>query len=171
MIKRISCFSIITAMLIASLSGSLVDLKDTKTRIIEASTALFDSSATKETIVNSLIQLLDVAVTLTSTSKYKDEIRHHIDVARNLIKNDSIFNEKARQYLSLAYRMITNGQKYQKPEELDEFVTPSEAQEKAIKYARGLIEKALAELKSDRKEDTAKVLLELVLMIITPISG
>lgn len=171
MIKKIGCFYIIITMLFASSSSALIDSKDIKASIIEASAALFDSSTTKETIVNSLIQLLDVVVILTSTSIYKDEIKYHIDVVEDLIKNESLFNEKARQYLSFAYRMVTNGQKYQKPKELDEFVTPSEAQEKAMKYAKGLIEKALTELKSDHKEKTAKHLLELVLMIITPTSG
>lgn len=68
-------------------------------------------------------------------------------------------------------RMITNGLKYEKPEELDEFVTPAEAQEKALKYAKDLIKKSLSELESGHKENAAKPLLELVLMVITPISG
>ena len=159
------------AMLAASSSGTLLDLKDPKTRIVEASNALFNTSATKETLVNSLIQLLDVVVALTSSSKYRDEISHRIDVAKDLIKNESLFNDKARQYLSFAYRMITDGQKYQKPEELDEFVTPSEAQDKAMKYAKKLIEKSLSELESGHDENAAKPLLELVLMVVTPISG
>jgi DNA primase len=158
-------------MLIASSSGTLLDLKDPKARIVEASNVLFSTSATKETLVNSLVQLLDVVVTLTSNSKYKDEIGQRIDIAKDLIKDESLFNDKARQYLAFAYRMITNGQKYQNPKELDEFVTPSEAQDKAMKYAKKLIAKALTELELGHKENAARPLLELVLMVITPISG
>ena len=50
-------------------------------------------------------------------------------------------------------------------------MTPSEAQDKAMKYAKKLIAKALAELESGHKENAAKPLLELVLMVVTPISG
>ena len=171
MIRRVVCFSAILAMLSVSLYGALLDVQNPKTRIVEASKVLFKTSPTKETLVNSLMQLLDVVVTLSSTSQYRDEISQRIDVAKNLIKNESLFNDKARQYLSLAYRMITNGQKYQKPEELDEFVTPAEAQEKALNYAKDLIAKSLSELETDHKENAARLLLELVLMVVTPISG
>lgn len=165
------CFSIIMAMFLASSSWAFSDSQDPKTMIVEATNVLFNTSATKDTLVNSLVQLLDVVVTLTSTSKYKDEIGQRIDIAKDLIKDESLFNDKARQYLAFAYRMITNGQKYQKPKELDEFVTPSEAQDKAMRYAKKLIAKALAELELGHKENAARPLLELVLMVITPISG
>ena len=115
MIRKIGCLSIVIATLSVSFSGTLPDVQDPKERILEASNTLFNTPATKEILVDSLIQLLDVAVVLTSASQHKDEITHHIDVAKDLIKNQSLFNDKARQYLSLAYRMITNGQKYQKP--------------------------------------------------------
>ncbi|UCE39885.1 MAG: hypothetical protein JSV17_10385 [Candidatus Aminicenantes bacterium] len=166
-----SCVIAIFTMLMASSFGALRDEQDPKTRIIEASNSLFSPSATKETLVNSLFQFLDVVVTLTSTSQYKDEISQRIDVAKELIENDSLFNDKARQYLSFAYRMITNGQKFQMPKELDEFVTPSEAQEKAMKYSKNLIAESLSELESGHKQKAARHLLELVLMVVTPISG
>ena len=169
--KKMGCFWIIGAMLVASSSGVLFDVQDHKARIVEASNALFNTSGTMETVVNSLIRLLDVVVILTSNSQYKDEIANHVEIAKDLIKNKSLFNDKARQYLALAYRMITNGQKYQKPEELDEFVTPSEAQEKAMNHAKNLIEKSLSELESGHNENAAKLLLEIVLMVVTPVSG
>jgi hypothetical protein len=171
MIRRVGFFIILTTILLANSFGIFLERQDPKTRIIEASNALFDTSANKEILIRSLVQYLDVVVTLTSTSEYKDEIRQRIDVAKDLIQEESLFNEKARQYLSFAYRMITNGQKYQKPEELDEFVTPAEAQEKAVKYAKKLIAKSLSELDLGHKQNAAKLVLELVLMIVTPISG
>jgi hypothetical protein len=171
MIRRMGCCVILTALVFSNSFGNFLDGQDPKARIIEASNALFGTSANKETLVRSLVQFLAVVVTLTSTSEYKDEIRQRIDVAIDLIQNDSLLNDKARQYLSFAYRMITNGQKYQKPEELDEFVTPAEAQEKALIYAKNLIAKSLSELDSGHKQTAAKLVLELVLMVMTPISG
>lgn len=138
---------------------------------MEVSEALFNTSGTMETMTDSLTQLLDVVVTLTSASQYRDEIGHHVEVAKDLIKKQSLFNEKARQYLSFAYRMVTNGKKYQSPKELDEFVTPAEAQQKAMRYAKELIEKSLFELESGHAENAAKYLLELVIMVVTPVSG
>lgn len=171
--KKAFILSVIIIMLISTLSVALIELKDAKTEIFEASGVLFNPNAspTKDKILDSLFQLLDVAASMTTASEHKEEIKYRIDVAKKLFKDDSLFNEKARQYLSFAYRMMTNGQKYQKPEELDLFVTPAEAQEKAIKYAKKLVEKALSELDDGNPGESAKILLELVLMVVTPISG
>jgi len=173
MAKKAFILPVIIIMLISTLSAALIEQKDTKTKILEACEVLFNPNAspTKEKILDSLFQLLDVAASITTASEYKDEIKYRIDVAKELFKDDSLFNEKARQYLSFAYRMMTNGQKYQSPEELDVFVTPDEAQEKAMKYAKKLVEKALSELEDGNPGETAKILLELVLMVVTPISG
>ena len=170
--KRIYTLAILGIMSIAGLSRAWHMLEDTKTKINEACDVFFNPSAspTQENIKSSLSQLLDIAASIT-TSEYKDDIKYRIDVAKELFKDDSLFNEKARQYLSFAYRMMTNGQKFQKPEELDEFVTPDEAQEKAMKYARNLVDKALAELEAGNPGETAKFLVELVLMVVTPVSG
>jgi geranylgeranyl pyrophosphate synthase len=67
--------------------------------------------------------------------------------------------------------MMTDGKKYEKPEELDEFVTPTEAEEKARKYAQKLVDEALVHLEEGNNGEAARLLLELVLMIVTPISG
>ncbi len=173
MTKKALIMPVIIVMLISSFSAALVEPKDTKAKILEACEVFFNPNAspTQDNIVHSLSQLLDIAASITSAYEYKDKIKYRIDVAKKLFKDDSLFNEKAHQYLSFAYRMMTNGQKYQKPEELDVFVTPDEAQEKAMKYAKNLVKKALSELEDGNPGETAKLLLELVLMIVTPIEG
>jgi hypothetical protein len=169
--KRKRSFFLFAAVLIASSSGVSVYAQNPKDKIIEASNNLFNPPVSQEILADSLAQLLDTAVFLSSESPHKDEIARHIIIARDLLKETSLFNDKARQYISLAYRMITNGQKYQRPEELDEFVTPAEAQEKAMNYAKNLIEKSLSELETGHREEAARLLLELVLMVVTPVSG
>ncbi|NIM90202.1 MAG: hypothetical protein GTO17_04560 [Candidatus Aminicenantes bacterium] len=173
MTKKAFIMPVILIMLVFTLSAALVEKKDTKTKILEACEVFFNPNAslTQDNMVDSLSRLLDITASITTAYEYKDEIKYRIDVAKNLLKEDSLFNEKARQYLSFAYRMMTNGQKYQKPEELDVFVTPAEAQEKAMKYAKNLVEKALSDLEEDNPGETAKLLLELVLMVVTPIEG
>ena len=170
--KRIFTLALLGMLSISGLSGVWYSFEDTKTKINAACDVFFNPGATptQKNIVNSLSQLLDIAASIT-TSEYKNEIKDRIEVAKELFKDDSLFNEKARQYLSFAYRMMTNGQKFQTPKELDEFVTPDEAQEKAMKYTRNLMDKALAELDAGNPGETAKYLVEFVLMIVTPISG
>jgi hypothetical protein len=171
-LKKRSLLQILfTAAIYALISGSLTGAEDIESRITNASDKVFGPTTSKEQMVDSLIEFLDITLSLTASSKYKDEIKHHINVAKNLFKNSSIFNDKARQYVALAYRMVTKGVKYQKPPELDEFVTPTEAQEKAIKYAIKLVEDARINVKQGDEGNAAKLILELVLLIVTPISG
>ena len=173
MTKRALFLSLVIILFFSGLWGNFTSSEDTKAKIIEATEVLFnpDVGPTQDNILDSLFQLLDVSASITTAAEYKDDIEYRIDVAKELFKDDSLFNEKARQYLSFAYRMMTNGQKYENPEELEVFVTPDEAQEKAMKYAKELVEKALFELDNGHPGETAKLLLELVLMTVTPISG
>jgi hypothetical protein len=172
--KKVSAWLMIAALFFAFPPGILFGSQDAKAQIKEASGIFLgsaDASVTKERILSALVELLEITQSLTHESQYNSEIKNRIDVAKDLFQKESIFNEKARQYLSLAYRMLTDGKKYEKPKELDEFVTPAEAQDKARKYAMELVDKALANLDSGKELETAKLLLELVLMVVTPISG
>jgi hypothetical protein len=171
--KRPAASGIFLGIFCALFLAGTVQQEDTKARIKEA-TGIFlgpaDPSVTSPRILKSILDLLDVAADLTPESQYKADILYRIDVAKDLFQKE-MFNEKARQYLSLAYRQMTNGKKYEKPKELDEFVTPAEAQEKAQKYGQKLVESALAEIDAGNQGEAARLLLELVLMIVTPISG
>lgn len=130
-----------------------------------------DASFTKDKLAGSLAELLDIATALSAANPYHAEIRSRVDVATDLIKKDSLFNDKARQYLSFAYRMLTDGKRYQTPAELEDFVTPAELQEKTLRYAKGLIARALESLDAGDKERAAVLLLEIVLMTVSPVRG
>jgi len=174
MIKKSSVFFISLGLFCVFLSGAIVPKQDTKARIKEASGIFFDAadpSITPARILKSILELLDITVVLTPESQYKKDIQYRIDVAKDLFQKESMFNEKGRQYLSLAYRQMTNGKKYERPKELDEFVTPAEAQEKSQKYGQKLVDEALGQIDADKLGEAARLLLELVLMIVTPISG
>jgi hypothetical protein len=144
--KRTWILLAVSGMLFTLLARAQTIPEETKIKITEAIQIFFgdlDPAITQEKIVSSLHELLDIATSINTESQYKYEIKYRIDAAKELFKNDSIFNAKARQYLSFAYLMITDGKKYEKPEELDEFVTPAEAEEKARKYAQKFVDEAL----------------------------
>jgi hypothetical protein len=67
--------------------------------------------------------------------------------------------------------MVTGGVKYQRPPELDEFVTPTEAREKGLKYTKKLVGEARAGVRQGKETGAAKLILEIVLLVVTPISG
>lgn len=174
MSKQISAWLIVAALFLAFPDGIMFGSQNKRAKIKKASRIFLnpaDASITKAKIIGALVELLDVTASLAHESEYSTEIKYRIDVAKDLFQKESIFDDKARQYLSFAYRMLTDGRKYEKPKELDEFVTPEEAQEKGRKYATELVDRALASLADGNELESAKLLLELVLMIVTPISG
>jgi hypothetical protein len=158
----------------ASFSGAPAPQEDTKGRLLRATQMLVgpaDANLNREKFTGAIFELLDIAAAITPDNQYKKDIRFRIDVAKDLIKKDSLFNDKARQYLSFAYRQMTNGVKFEPPKELQEFVSPAELQEKILKYMKALVDKALRSLAAGNAAETAKILLEIVLMIMTPVSG
>lgn len=171
---KFSVFPVSLGLCLVVLSGAVTPSEDTKSRIKEASSIFLggaDPSVTSARVLKSILELLDITASLTPESQFKEDIQYRIAVAKDLFQKESMFNEKGRQYLSLAYRQMTNGRKYERPKELDEFVTPAEAQEKAQKYAQKLVDAALGQIDAGNLGEAARLLLELVLMIVMPISG
>jgi hypothetical protein len=168
------CLMIITGMTVPNVSASPLVQDDVKSRIISTTNTLTrrqDPPLTMETIVGSVLELLDLSAAVTPDNQYKAEIQNRIAVARDRIKDLSLFDDKARQYLSFAYRMMTDGRKYEMPKELDEFVTPAELQEKTLRYVDRLVTQSLEALEAGNSQDSARLLLEIVLMTITPHQG
>jgi hypothetical protein len=83
----------------------------------------------------------------------------------------SLFNDKSRQYLGLAYRLVTGGKIWQIPEELTSAYREKDIMEQAKKICQKLIESALAERKAGHDELAVRYLLEFVLMVITPVQA
>jgi len=164
----------IVILLAAVPLAAIAEAEDSKARIKAAAGVLLggpNQNTTQAMIVNALTDLLDVTVTLTRRSPYASDIKARIDVAKDLLRKTSLFNDKARQYLSFAHRMMTGGKKYERPKELEEFVTMEEAQQKAQKYAAALVDGALLALERGDESGAALRLLELVLAVVTPVSG
>jgi hypothetical protein len=174
MSTSVLCLMVITGMTGSDGSALRHDQDDVSARIVSATNTLMgreDSPPTMEAIVGAILELLDIAAAVTPDNQYKAEIQDRIAVAKERIRDGSIFDDKARQYLSFAYRMMTDGRKYQMPEELDDFVTPAELQEKTLRYMEGMVTRSLRALEDGDRQHTARLLLEMVLMTITPHPG
>jgi len=174
MSASVLCLAIITGMTVTDVPAGQHVQDDARSRIISATSTLLgrqDSPPTMETIVGAVLGLLDLSADVTPDNQYKAEIQDRIAVAKDRIRDLSLFDDKARQYLSFAYRMMTGGRKYEMPEELDEFVTPAELQEKTVRYVERLVTQSLQALEGGNGQDTARLLLEIVLMTMTPHPG
>jgi len=170
--RAVSVFAIAMACG-AVLSGAQASEQGTEKRLRQVTQVLTGppDAMTTQTMAGAIIELLDIASLLTPDNEYRKDILYRIDVAEDLIKKTSLFNDKARQYVSFAYRQMTNGAKFEPPKELQEFVTPAEFQAKSLKYMKSLLDRAQTSLAAGRTAEAAKTLLEIALMIMTPVAG
>jgi hypothetical protein len=164
---------VVLMVFVAAFAGAQARQEDAKDRLHRAGQVLTGppDGVTTEKMVGAILELLDIAAAITPDNEYRKDIRYRIDVAEDLIRKTSLFNEKARQYVSFAYRQMTNGVKYEPPKDLQQFVTPAELQAKSQKYLKGLVDRAEASLAAGKPAETAQTLLEIVLMIMTPVGG
>lgn len=158
------------ALLLFCQTNSLADTQDIEKKILAVKDILFKQASSKEDIKPALFQLLDIAIAIMPKSEYSNEFVRKIKVAKSEL-DEHFFNEKGRQYLSLAYRIVNSGKRYQFPEELETFKVEAEFMAKAKKVVEGLFDSAITNYKSGNNEHAVKSLLEVVIMIVTPISG
>jgi len=170
--KKMSVTAIVVLVFVFLLqTKSSGEIPDVESQIREATHMLLGNAASQEELVQALAQLIDCAAILSAESKYTAEIKTQLDIAKTEITQKSLFSDKGRQKLAFAYRMFTEGTQYRPPEELDDFVTPQQATEKARKYVERLVDNTLKDYKAGNHLQAAQNLVELVLMIITPIEG
>jgi hypothetical protein len=137
--------------------------------ITHASSVIMAPSPSHDAIKAALLEILDASLLILPKTDYSDEYRSRIEVAKTQFSEQSLFSDKGHQYLSLAYRLVTAGKRWQFPEELTVPYRERDIMEQAKKLAQKLIDSALSELKAGRNEQSVRYLLELVLMVVTPI--
>ena len=164
-------FILVSFVIFSTELGAAASTDDIEKTITQAEQALLGNTGAPPDIVQTLTQLIDCAAALSKKSQYVEEIKAQLDIAKNEFSQESFFSDKGRQKLKFAYRMLTDGQKYQVPAELDDFVTPAQATENARKYITKLFRVIKKDYRAGYHLRSAKNLVVVVLLIVTPMEG
>ncbi len=156
---------------VALLPGLSGGVKDPEAMINHAASVIMAPDASASAVKAALGETLEATLLILPKTDYAEEFRSKIEVARKLFEETSFFNEKARQYIGLAYRLVAGGAVWQVPEELKSAYRQKDVMEQAREICKKLVETALAERKAGRNEASVRSLLELVLLVITPIQA
>lgn len=165
---------VLAGLMLAGVSATAVAQDDMRSRLVKATNTLMGRGPTPPdlgTFIGTVQELMDLAASITPENQYKAEIQRLLAVARDRLRDNTLFDAKARQYVSFAYRMMTNGRRYEIPRDLSRFVTPAELQDKTMRHMDRLIAQSLRSLDSGDRPDAARILLELVLLTMTPSPG
>lgn len=165
---------VLAGLTLASVSATSAAQDDVRSRLVSATNTLTGRGAVPPNLGDferALRDLMDLAAAITPENQYKAEIQSRLAIARDRVRDYDLFDAKARQYVSFAHRMMTNGRRYEIPVELSQFVTPAELQEKTLRHADSLVTQSLRALDAGNRQDAARILLELVLLTMTPSPG
>lgn len=145
--------------------------KDAESMISHAESVLMAQDRSRDAILDALAEVLDATLLILRKTEYEAEFRSRVEFAKKTFEDRILFSAKARQYLGLAYMLVTGGKSWQVPDELSPEHREKDFMAQAKRVCQSLIDSAQAELKAGRNESAVRFLLEFVLMVITPVQA
>lgn len=139
--------------------------------VTHARSVVLGPGGSRDAMLNALVEILDAALVVLPETSYSREFRSRLDAVRTLLKDGALFSDKIHQYLGLAYKLVTDGQAWQLPQELKGPYRQADITEQARKVGGRLFDSALAEMRAGRHEQCLRYLLEIVLMVVTPVEA
>jgi len=132
-------------------------------KIQKASSLLLDSEKSEDKNQGFLlfVEAIDLAAAGGSfPAGFQAEIRGALEIFRR----GSILDQQAGDKLRKAYTLLNAGQPFQMPAEVSSITL-------AVEYGRTQIRSALDRVKASKNADAVKPLLEVILMVITPMDA
>lgn len=142
-----------------------------ETLIGHARAAVVTPEGSRDAILEALIGVLDASLMILPDTDYAGEFRSRIEWVKGSYKEGVLFSDKGRQYLGLAYKLVSGGNAWQIPAELKDPGPTTKGIERATEICVKLLDSALAERKAGRNGEAVRRLLEFVLLVITPIEA
>lgn len=134
---------------------------DAITKILEAAEC-FGLAGSGENGKKGFFLLLDAIILAAPDTSYSDEFRMKIKTANDILRENSIFERKGTDLLREAYQLINSSQEFQFPEEISNMGD-------AVRYAHKKLNGAAKELKEGDADSAEKSLLEVAIMVVTPV--
>ncbi|HSA94872.1 MAG TPA: hypothetical protein VLJ16_02390, partial [Acidobacteriota bacterium] len=125
----------------------------------------------REAITKALIDALDASLAIVPRTDYAEEFKSRVAAVRKMFEAGALFEDKARQYLGLAYKLVSGGKIWEVPAEFKATDGVKKGIEKATELCGKLLDSALAERKAGRNVEACRDLLSFVILVITPIEA
>ncbi len=125
----------------------------------------------RQEITQALIMVLDASLLVLPETSFSAEFKDRVGTVRKMFADGALFEDKARQYLGLAYKLVAGGQAWAVPEDLKSAYRESEIMDRAKKICIALLDGALAEIRADRREEAVRNLISFAIFVITPVEA
>ena len=160
--KIVIFVSLFLAMLSMSWTGVTVDVKKIDAKIDAAMSHFFGPATPGADSIIGFIYLIDAIEMAAPQTGFGENFVGKIKEANNLFKSTSIFNEDGVALLHGGFRIVNSGKDFEMPKEISSI-------EDARDYARKQVISAKKHLKDKEFDESVKLLMEVAVMIVTPI--
>lgn len=106
--------------------------------------------------------LMDAIIIAAPETGFPAEFKENMSKARKLFNSSSVLNPEGFALLNDSYRMINSGKDFQMPADLSN-------SDDTLKYASQRAEMVREHLKQGQTRECIKILLEIVIMYVTPV--
>lgn len=135
----------------------------------QARTVVTAPHFSRDEITKALVNALDASLLILPAPGLPEESRSLIESARKVMDKGELFSDQAYADLAKAYASVAGGQAWKIPEELTAVGDSSKGIQLATKICVRLLDEALVAYKAGRNEETVRDLLDMVLLVVTPI--
>jgi hypothetical protein len=139
--------------------------------IAQARAVTLSAHFSREEITRALIGVLDAALLVLPPASDAAEFKDRVGTVRQMLADGALLEDKIRQYLGLAYKLVSGGQAWAVPEELSSAYREAEIMDRAKKICVALLDRALAGIKAGRREEAVRDLVGFVLFVVTPVEA
>lgn len=169
--NRLAVTLIGLGLLLAAIPVLAVPEDAPEAKIGRARKTLMTPDAGREAILKALADALDASLLILPKTDYAAEFRSRVETVKTMFEGGALFEDKARQYLGLAYQMVSGGKSWAVPEELKSAYREVDIMERAKRICAELLDSALAEHKAGRHESAVRDLISFVIFVITPVEA
>ena len=139
--------------------------------IARARAAVLNPDPARDAITKSLAEVLEASLLILPKTDYAEEFKARVETVRKMFEDEVLFSDKGRQYLGLAYKLVSGGKTWEVPAELKAQDSAKKGIEKATEICAKLLDSALAARQAGRNEEAVRDLISFVLLVVTPIEA
>jgi len=159
--KTIFIFAILSFFIFMSVLAEASDLSEVDAKIEKVASYLDkpDGPGSDGKIMFTL--LLEAILEAAPDTSFPPEFTDNMEKAKDISDTTSFFNPDGAVYLNKAYRLINNGKDHQMPSSVSKI-------QDAVNYAKVELASARKDLKVGKIDSCVKRLLDIAVMIVTP---
>ena len=136
-----------------------------------ARNVLMTPDAGREAISGALVEVLEASLLILPQADYAEEFRSRLGTVKKMFDDGALLEEKTRQYLGFAYKMVSGGKSWEVPAKLKSAYREVDIMERGKRIGAGLLDSALAARRAGRNEAAVRDLISFVIFVITPVEA